>query len=542
MIALNWRSLHFKLAITVATAALVVVAISGYFFYQRTYNAALQQNELAISQLLATVEMTATIAAYVGNQELAKEVVTGLAKNDIVSAAEIRNESGQLALQGIALQTDTASWKTLPLQAPFSEQEAVGELRVQLNSPVIANRARSAALVNAALLIGQMLFIAVLIVLTVYGMMSRPLLYLSHRLHQITPGSGERLKLARRHAGDEIGQLVRDINGLLGTVEIMLRDERELRQHVEALEHRFRGIFEDSSAGIFLLNDAGNLVTANPAFFRLTGISAQEQTQLGLRDCVPDIFLDADQARGLIKLAQTSGRPCSADLRLAQPSGQDEQWAHCLFSPGHGESSDRVVEGVLYDITTRKQAEDATRRQAERDALTGLFNRQAADHLGQQLLHEAQSQQNGLIVMMLDLDRFKYINDNYGHDAGDAVLKIVADRLRAAVRDSDVIARLGGDEFLLLLPQTSGPEASRRIATNLVRIIGEPIALPDGHVERIGVSIGIAAYPKHGHDLHLVRKHADAALYEVKRQGRNGYAIRTDHGDHELQLFGETLQ
>ncbi|MFZ5841426.1 MAG: diguanylate cyclase domain-containing protein [Pseudomonadota bacterium] len=542
MMTVNWRSLHFKLAITVATAALVVVALSGYLFYQRTYKAAITDHEQAVEQLLATVEMTAAIAAYVGNAHLADDVVSGLIKNDSVSIAEIQHDKGSLARRSTGPHSNNGNWKTLTLIAPFSEADVIGSLRVQLNTDWMRERAQRAALANTSLLIGQMLAVAALIVLTVYWMLSRPLMVLSHRLHKIEPGSQERLKTVRRHQHDEIGMLVQDINGLLGTVESMLREERELRRQVEALEHRFRGIFEDSSAGIFLLNPYGNLLTANPAFFRLTGHSAQEQAELERRDCIPEVFLDADQVRGLIKQAQTSKRPCSADLRLAQHTDTEPKWVHCLFSPAHDDSKEQVVEGVLYDITARKLAEVATHEKAERDALTGLFNRQAVDSLSERLRLEAAQQQSGLIVMMVDLDRFKFINDTYGHDAGDVVLKTVADRLRRTVRDSDIVARLGGDEFLLLLPHTLQREAAQRIAGQLVRIIGEPIALPDGLTERIGVSIGIAVYPRHGTDLHLVRKHADAALYEVKRQGRNGYAIRNDDGSLTLQLFGGTLQ
>ena len=542
MTPVNWRSLHFKLAITVAAAALVVVALSGYLFYQRTYKAAIADHEQAVAQLLATVEMTAAIAAYVGNAQLASDVVGGLSKNDSVNIAEITHDKGTLARRSAGQTSDNGHWKTRELVAPFSETEVIGSLRVQLNTDWIQQRAQRAALANTSLLIGQMLAVAALIALTVYWMLSRPLMILSHRLHKIAPGSAERLKVHQRHQRDEIGMLVQDINGLLGTVESMLRDERALRQQVEVLEHRFRGIFEDSSAGIFLLNPFGNLLTANPAFFRLTGHSAQEQAELERRDCIPAVFLDADQVRSLITQAQTSKRPCSADLRLAQHTDAEPKWVHCLFSPGHDDSTQAVVEGVLYDITARKLAEAATREQAERDALTGLFNRQAVDSLSEHLRLEVDQQQSGLIVMMVDLDRFKYINDSYGHDAGDEVLKTVADRLRRSVRDSDIVARLGGDEFLLLLPHTVQLEAAQRIASQLVHSIGEPIALPDGHRERIGVSIGIAAYPRHGSDLHLVRKHADAALYEVKRQGRNGYAIRTDGGGHAAQLFGDAVQ
>lgn len=534
---MNWRSLHFKLALTVTAGALLVVVVSSYILYQRTYEASLQDSERSVRQLMETVQTTAAIAAYVSNKQLAQDVATGLAKNEIVLGVEIRNGTGALAQRGVSGSAADAAFR-LPLTAPFSAEEITGELRVQANQPLIAKRAREAALATTVMLAAQAAIVALLVLVGVYWMMTLPLTLLSGRLHRITPGASDRLPTSRRHAGDEIGVLVNDINQLLSTVEHILQDERDLRRQVELLEHRFRGIFEDSSAGIFLLDTAGRLVTANPAFHRLTELASTQQALLSSVDCIPAIFLDAAHAHDLIQLALNSGRPCSGDLRFANHPDGTERWSHCIFSPGQSETGLQTVEGVIYDITERKLAEVQAKQQAERDPLTGLLNRQAAETISCALQDEALRRGRGLVVMLLDLDRFKQINDNYGHDAGDQVLRTVAARLQAAVRDSDVIARLGGDEFLLLLPHTELLDAARRIAIDLIRRVSEPIALEEGPIERIGVSIGIAAFPRHGRDIHLVRKHADAAMYEAKRQGRNGFAIRTDDGEHEVQSFG----
>lgn len=530
---MKWRSLHIKLAIAVSAGALLVMTISGYVFYQRSYRLSFEQHQQAVRQLLETVAVPAAITA------LAQEVVSGLGKNTVVKAVEIRDIDGRTASHGTP--SLDSQWISVPLYAPLSEGEVTGELRVQIDQLQIEEQARTMAIGNTTLLIGQMLAVATLVLLTAYWMLSRPLTSLSRRLHRTTPGGSERLYISDRHRGDEIGVLVEDINSLLGTVENMLSKERELRKQVEILEQRFRSIFEDSSAGIFLLNEQGQLLTANPAFFRLTGLSAQEQDHLASQDALPAIFLDVDEARGLISKAVTSRRPCAADLRFAQKLDAEERWSHCIFSTDN-DASGSTVEGVLYDITSRKQMEISTREQAERDSLTGLLNRHAADLKCRELAQQAQLHDAGFVMMMLDLDRFKYINDTYGHDAGDEVLKIVSSRLLGAVRESDIVARLGGDEFLLLLPQTQRIEAARRIAANLVRLVSEPITLPNGQTEHVGVSIGIASFPKHGQDVQLVRKHADMALYEVKRKGRNGFAIHTENDEHELQLFGSPLQ
>ena len=128
-------------------------------------------------------------------------------------------------------------------------------------------------------------------------------------------------------------------------------------------------------------------------------------------------------------------------------------------------------------------------------------------------------------MMMIDLDGFKYVNDTYGHDAGDEVLKVVASRLRSLVRDSDIVARLGGDEFLIVLNQTKNLTMARTIAQKMVTAQQDAIEIQPGVYETVGISIGIALYPDHGDNEISVRRHADQAMYAVKRRGKNGYAV-----------------
>ncbi|MBS4051018.1 MAG: GGDEF domain-containing protein, partial [Methylomonas sp.] len=130
-----------------------------------------------------------------------------------------------------------------------------------------------------------------------------------------------------------------------------------------------------------------------------------------------------------------------------------------------------------------------------------------------------------LVLCLLDLDRFKEINDTHGHDAGDRVLIEVAERFQSCVRASDVVARLGGDEFLIGLVNCASLDHIRQIAGDIVTSIGRPIQLgPELGVE-VGVSIGICVEQDSGQTLEAMYKAADRAMYEVKRQGRNGFAM-----------------
>lgn len=248
---LNIKSLHVKLSLAVAAAALLIMFASSYFFYKRIYDKSLADSQRSIKQLLETVSTTAAIAAYVGNKELAQEAVTGLAKNDIVEGAVIIANGQIIGTQGKIIVTNKQAHENLPLKAPFDQNEIVGELTVYTNLPLIAKRAQNSAATISLSLAAQAAIVAVLVLILVYVMMTRPLSIVSNTLHNIVPGDGKRLTIVDRHKSDEIGLLTQDINSLLGTVENMLEEERQLRHRVELLEHRFRGIFEDSSAGIF---------------------------------------------------------------------------------------------------------------------------------------------------------------------------------------------------------------------------------------------------------------------------------------------------
>jgi diguanylate cyclase (GGDEF)-like protein len=172
---------------------------------------------------------------------------------------------------------------------------------------------------------------------------------------------------------------------------------------------------------------------------------------------------------------------------------------------------------------------------ARLDALTGLPNRAFfLDSLQQVEAHERQYG-GSFSVIMIDLDRFKNVNDSLGHAAGDALLREVANRLRSTIRESDVVARLGGDEFAII--QAGCPdqrESALNLATRISQLIVEPFQLPSHQVE-VGTSIGIAMAPEHGSDPHELLKKADLAMYRSKSTGRNYLTLYDDAMSAELE-------
>jgi diguanylate cyclase (GGDEF)-like protein len=161
---------------------------------------------------------------------------------------------------------------------------------------------------------------------------------------------------------------------------------------------------------------------------------------------------------------------------------------------------------------------------ATHDSLTGLPNRLLLSDRFTVALALSRRTRNRLAVLMLDLDRFKAVNDSLGHGVGDQLLKAVGKRLVSTVRKSDTIARVGGDEFVVVLPQISQADEAAKLAQRILEVFREPFVC-DSHRLHITTSIGVAVYPEHGEDIENLLKNADTAMYCAKEQGRNIYKL-----------------
>jgi diguanylate cyclase (GGDEF)-like protein/PAS domain S-box-containing protein len=177
---------------------------------------------------------------------------------------------------------------------------------------------------------------------------------------------------------------------------------------------------------------------------------------------------------------------------------------------------------IVIDISSRKERERRIQHLADHDALTGLLNRRLLEDRLEQALTLARRNDALVSVMLIDLDGFKAVNDQFGHLMGDYVLRTVAKRLRECVRESDTVARLGGDEFVVLLAGQRLPEDASLVAEKILATLTEPVAAGGRRFE-VGASIGISIYPRDGTTPEALLKHADAAMYRVKEAGKNRY-------------------
>ncbi len=211
-----------------------------------------------------------------------------------------------------------------------------------------------------------------------------------------------------------------------------------------------------------------------------------------------------------------------SDQTLALQAVQDGAQDYLVKGQGQPEL---LARAIRYSIE-RKRAEERLTYLAQYDQLTGLVNRTLfRDRLVQAMARSKRLQQP-LGLMLLDLDRFKQVNDTMGHDVGDHLLKAVADRLKDCVREVDTVARMGGDEFTIVLEGLAREEDITIIARRITESLAEPFLI-EKHRASIGVSIGITVYPSDDHGIDELLKHADAAMYKAKQQGGSSFQFYT---------------
>ncbi len=198
----------------------------------------------------------------------------------------------------------------------------------------------------------------------------------------------------------------------------------------------------------------------------------------------------------------------------------------------------RILSAVL-DVTEIKDRELELEEQAHRDPLTGLANRRLFHETAAQTLALADRYGREAAVAYLDLSGFKAVNDRYGHDVGDRVLKATGGRLREGVRDSDLVARLGGDEFAILFAEVEGRGGAREVATRLLSALGRPIRV-NGHEFRLRAQVGVSLYPDHGHDAEALLRRADRAMYTAKQVDRD--LVLADDAEESLLEGPEPLE
>ena len=317
---------------------------------------------------------------------------------------------------------------------------------------------------------------------------------------------------------DASGRALR-MTGINLDVTARKRAEQALRDAVE----RFRDVVEAS----------GEYVWETDAQWRYTYLSARVESVLGhlradLLGRTARDFMPLGEARALDQWFERNareGQPFRDLLHRSITKSGKLIWQQVSGMPVR-DAQGRLAgyRGTGADVSARKLAEERIQQLATRDALTGLPNRALlGDRAGQAILAAARSR-GMLAVLLFDLDRFKLVNDSLGHQAGDALLRAVAERLQNTLRREDTLARLGGDEFVLLWNGLKSAQEAALVAQRIQGVLQRPFVI-DGRTLNITASIGISIYPADGRDFSELLKNADTAMYDAKDGGRNGMRL-----------------
>jgi diguanylate cyclase (GGDEF)-like protein/PAS domain S-box-containing protein len=278
---------------------------------------------------------------------------------------------------------------------------------------------------------------------------------------------------------------------------------------------------------LFVKDRASRFVVANKAVAADLGLEPEQligKTDLDLHPPALASKFFADEQ----DVVATERPMLDIEEFVIQPTGQ-QKWLSTSKVPLRDAAGNVIgIVGISRDVTDRKRAEAQIQHMVHHDALTGLPNRiLLMDRLGQALA-KAKRDGTSVAVIFVDLDKFKVVNDTLGHNAGDTLLKTVAERMLKSVRASDTVARLSGDEFLILVDeQGSSQKHSFEVIERLQAAMADPVAI-DGQLLRVSCSIGTAAYPRDATDPDTLITNADLAMDHAKEQGRNTYACYPD--------------
>jgi diguanylate cyclase (GGDEF)-like protein/PAS domain S-box-containing protein len=300
----------------------------------------------------------------------------------------------------------------------------------------------------------------------------------------------------------------------VGMILTLLEDEAKSAAY-EAL--RNRDLYDRSQCGLFRSSWEGALLDCNESLARMSGYGSRVEM---LGRSVFELYADPEDRDSWSTKLLIAGAVENVELRFTRATGE----AGTALINAKLQRDDRgepfEIDGALLDVTEHRQLHEQLEWQARHDPLTGLPNRTMVDQSLRQALARADRRGSQVALLCVDLDRFKFINDNYGHGTGDEYLRQLATRLSTRIRPADVFGRFGGDEFVVILNDLGSESDAIQMANELIQSLSKPLQIKNQHFSA-SISIGIAVYPQDAKSMANLHSYADHALYRAKELGRN---------------------
>ncbi|MHB8915263.1 MAG: EAL domain-containing protein [Thiobacillus sp.] len=503
-------------------------------------------NSVRLSQdsLIAQAQLRYTELNTLFNAALAAP----LAQRDYATLHEILAES--LDQQGIvyAVLVDrsnnvvaSAGWKRQPIpkvsQTTFSHSpapqfdaktpillagQAYGTLHYGVSTTFL-KEARAHLIQQGVLIAGVEIFLSTLLLAALGYWLTRHLAKLTRAAEDFAQGQLDiRLPVA---SNDEVGSLTRAFNLMANAIAAQIGALKTSTSRLHEEQARLIALLHAMKLGILFADTQNRILYYNPAFQLIWRIPMNRALHGKLPADV--IIKEGSSLSARDQLEEWMREPVGHEERpIAQIGLTDGRLITRLSHPVYDSANTFIGHLWMFeDVTQEQQTAQQLIYLAERDSLTGLYNRHRLHEEMEKLLHESVRSGTHGALLFFDLDEFKYINDTFGHHAGDATLTRIANELTGLVRRNEILARLGGDEFALLIPQIMDLKEVEILAERMVRAISQlPLVFAD-HPLRVTVSLGIALYPEHGVSIAELVAHADTAMYQAKACGKNTWQV-----------------
>lgn len=318
----------------------------------------------------------------------------------------------------------------------------------------------------------------------------------------------------------------KEVVGVYGILKDITENVTLLKKYEES-ENRFRIITENVNDLITLVNDTREIIYVSPSYKEILGFNHKEYLGKSyLHNVHPD---DKSKLERAFSFSLKHGKPGKIQFKQKHKT-KGWIWSELHATPVYDDQGRFIYMLMLAsDITLRKEYESKLKHLAYHDSLTELPNRRLFKKHLLAALKECQKVKDGLAVIMVDIDHFKTINDQMGHDIGDRVIKEFGKRIRKNIRESDIVARLGGDEFVILLRGVGSIENVEAIAENIQKSMQNPWHI-EHYILKVTISMGIAMAPSQGATVYSMLKNSDKALYSAKSSGRNTFKTINSFG------------
>jgi diguanylate cyclase (GGDEF)-like protein/PAS domain S-box-containing protein len=307
---------------------------------------------------------------------------------------------------------------------------------------------------------------------------------------------------------------------------------KQLEEALQESDQQLRAMFEHANVGIAISGLDQRYMRVNDKYCSIVGYSRDELMLMQVSTVNLDENVESMLQKRELLLHQDAPRT-TTEKQLVRKDGTLVWVSIALSVVRTSAGAPLYYLAIIQDISEAKRvaaalkaSEESFRLLAQHDTLTGLPNRALYYDRLQHALAQATRNDHSLGVLFIDVDRFKYVNDTYGHAAGDELLKLASERLSHSIRNDDTCARLGGDEFAIVLSRLASSEDATQVAAKIVQEFRRPFQLAATAIT-VSVSIGISLFPGGGHDAQTLMQNADAAMYEAKQQGRNMYQVYT---------------